>query len=202
VCRNHDFGIRRFWFKASHTLTRFPDVSTPMFHSRRLPAPNRHQRITPEGAYPRFLTAIKGTPTPIYVLELSSDPPIRRCHRFQVSPQRPDAFLRPQQPTRAVSVTPFLFRTSRSPDLHRFTHQQGLSALPQFPFPCRPTPARRRSGSKGTCLPPAPVSAAPASVTRHAAKAVYERMASSRMSFDVCVFCSWRSARRALQEGA
>ena len=31
------------------------------------------------------------------------------------------------------------FQTSRSPDFHRFTNQQGWSALPQLPFPCRPT---------------------------------------------------------------
>ena len=47
-----------------------------MFHSSNLPALIRHQCITPEGAYPRFLTAIKRTHTSIYVLKLSSDPPI------------------------------------------------------------------------------------------------------------------------------
>jgi hypothetical protein len=47
-----------------------------MFHSSNLPALIRQQCITPEGAYPRFLTAIKRTHTSIYVLKLSSDPPI------------------------------------------------------------------------------------------------------------------------------
>ena len=79
-----------------------------MFHSEHLPALNCLQRFTPVGAYPRSLTAIKGTPTPSYVLKLSSDPShYGRCQRLQVSPQRPDAFLRPQQPTRAAFVTPF-----------------------------------------------------------------------------------------------
>ena len=60
-----------------------------------------------------------GTPTPIYMLKLSSDPPhYGRCQRFQVSPQRPDAFLRPQQPTRAVFVTPF---SSERPEARIFT---------------------------------------------------------------------------------
>ena len=90
-----------------------------MFHSGYLPTLNCLQRVTPEGAYPRFLTAIKGTPTPIYVLKLSSDPlHYGRCQRFQVSPQRPDAFLRPQQPTRAVFVTPF---SSERPEARIFT---------------------------------------------------------------------------------
>lgn len=71
--------------------------------------------------------------------------------------------------------------------------KQGLRALPRLPFPCRPTSrpdAKSRIGSKGGCRPLAPISAAPAPIKRHAAKAVYEGLAPLRVSFDMCVFCS------------
>lgn len=120
-----------------------------MFHSRRLPTFNRHQRITPGRAYPRFLTAIKGTLTPSYVLKLSSDPPITEVPCTQDRSCSSRLFV--SRYTCAISSASAAytrglchavqFRTSQSPDFHRFTSQQGCSALLQLPFPCRPTPA-------------------------------------------------------------
>lgn len=136
-----------------------------MFHSRRLPALNRHQRITPGRAYPRFLTAIKGTPTPIYVLKLSSDPPITEVPCTQDRSCSSRLFV--SRYTYAISSASAAytrglchavqFRTSQSPDFHRFTCQQGWSALLQFPFPCRPTSCRLAViGSNEGCHPRRP----------------------------------------------
>ena len=111
-----------------------------MFHSGNLPASTRHQCITPEGAYPRFLTAIKRTPTSSYVLKLSSDPSItmvpslpgERLLPALYCPSDPYAISGAFRLTRkfeSISAAhtrsirhAVLFQTSRMVDLHHFTN--------------------------------------------------------------------------------
>lgn len=69
--------------------------------------------------------------------------------------------------------------------------EQGWSALPQLPCPCRPTSMQpslgcNLIGSKQWCPIAAPVSAAPARINQHAAKAVCSRLANVSVTF-VCV---------------
>jgi hypothetical protein len=59
------------------------------------------------------------------------------CRILQISPQIPVALRRPQKPTCPVCVVPS--RAPHSKDLHLIFAVQGLSALLQIPFPCRPT---------------------------------------------------------------
>ncbi len=86
------------------------------------------------------------------------------------------------------------FRTPPGTDLHRFVvnrvdarYRASRVRVAQL---LDLTAARSRSGSKGGCRLLAPISAAPTTIKRYAAKAVYEELAILRASFDMCVFCS------------
>lgn len=172
--------------KASHTLTGHCRFSTPMFQSRCLPASTLHRQIIPVGHDQVFLPRERGLAPLFTCLSYPATLRLRRCQVFQLSPPTSAPFLTPQQPTRAVSVTPFLFRTSQSLDLHQFIQWQGWSWLPKLPFPCRPTPllACKRIGSKKNCRSSAPVATAPTPIKRYAATAVLAHLAGEPMSFD------------------
>lgn len=171
-----------------------------MFHSGHPPTSNRLQRITPEEAYPRSLTARKGTPTPIYVLKLSSDPPITggaNASRFPLSALTHFyALSSPHAQSSSRRSFPNVPKPGFSP-VHMST---GFVCVTAAPVSVSPNTRKTQIGSKGACLLPAPVSAAPARINRHAAKAVYDGLGGpSRVFRRVCV-CSWRPALCALRK--
>ena len=151
------------------------------------PAPTRHQCITPAGAYPRFLTAIKRTHTSIYVLKLSSDPSITKVPATPGFPSSPYAISGAFRLTRQFeSISAAYTRSIRHAVLIPNVSDDGFSPLhASTGFGCVTAPPVSVSpntfpggiGSKGNCHSPAPVSAAPASFTRHAAKAVCNDLA-------------------------
>ncbi len=76
---------------------------------------------SPKGAQPRFLTAIKGTLTPIYVLKLSSDPSITTVPGPPGFPSDPCAISDASAAHTRGFRHAVEFRTSRKADSHRFT---------------------------------------------------------------------------------
>jgi hypothetical protein len=86
------------------------------------------------------------------------------------------------------------FRTPPGADLHRFIVNRVWLGCPSSRVRVAQlrelAVARSRSGSKGGCHLLAPISAAPTIFLQYAAKAMYEGLATLRVSFDMCVFCS------------
>lgn len=73
------------------------------------------------GAQPRFLTAIKGTLTPIYVLKLSSDPSITKVPSLPGFPSDSCAISDASAAHTRGICHAVEFRTSQIADSHRFT---------------------------------------------------------------------------------
>lgn len=90
------------------------------------------------------------------------------------------------------------FRSSLGTDLHRFILDRvsfsRLKARVRVAQPHDVSPGNLWIGSKDGCRHPASVTAAPASITRHAAMADFQTLASSGMVFRPVCVCSWRSA--------
>lgn len=112
-----------------------------MFHSGSLPALTRHQCITPLGAQPRTLTAIKGTRTPIYVLKLSSDPSITKV---------PGRLGFPSDP--------WCLSTPSAAYTRGLCHAVLFSNVPEYGF----SPFHKLAGSMRITTPPVSVSPNPA----------------------------------------
>lgn len=128
------------------------------------------------------------------MLKLSSDPPITggaNASRFPLSALTHFyalSSLHAQSSSRRS--VPNVPKPGFSP-VHKST---GLVCVTAAPVSVSPNTCLKQIGSKEACLLPAPVSAAPARINRHAAKAVCEGFGDpSRVFRRVCV-CSWRPA--------
>lgn len=141
-CQNHD--LRRV---VSLSLRRIRLPGCPVSFDRCSIASNYQQREvfneSPRRARPRFLTAIKGTHTPIYVLKLSSKPSITKVLESPAFASTPYGIT-----TVSAAHTRGSRHAVRFPNVPRggfapLHKKAGLDALPHRPFPCRPTPSTR-----------------------------------------------------------
>lgn len=130
--RHHDL---RYVVSSSRSRIRFrlSPFRPTMFHRlgyRPEPSSTNHACAHIQGSLLQW-----GTHTPNDRLKLSSEPRIStRSQVVQASPPTSDAFLRPQQPTGAVQVAPFGFRTPPGTDFHRFTLNRVWLGYPSARF--------------------------------------------------------------------